>query len=152
MLSLAINFLSQLLCLIFLKQLNLIVFKFCSLSVSQHIWMQQLLCHKFSILFQKIWISKKLLRETLVTPLSFEVAIFDAQIFSHSILLCKKGLCIENGAIFALFDISLAIKRWAILFISTQKGCFSLMAKFGRSHNFFFFFQILSNFMRFYRR
>ena len=45
------------------------------------------------------------------TTVSFEVAIFDAQIFSYSILLCKKGLCIENGAIFAFFDISLAIKR-----------------------------------------
>ncbi len=69
MLSLAINFLSQLLCLIFLKQLNLIVFKFCSLSVSQHIWMKQLWGHKFFIFLPKIWNSKKLLQETLVTLL-----------------------------------------------------------------------------------
>ena len=69
MLSLAINFLSQLLCLIFLKHLNLIVFKFCSLSVSQHIWMKQLWGHKFFIFLPKIWNSKKLLQETLVTLL-----------------------------------------------------------------------------------
>ena len=62
--------------------------------------------------------------------------------------MCKKGLCIENGAIFSLFDISLAIARWAILFISTQKCCFSLMVKSGRYHNFFcvFFLALAKNF------
>jgi hypothetical protein len=70
-----------------------------------------LFCYVFSIFLPKTWISKKWLREALVTPLSFEVGIFDAQFFFCSIHLCKKGLCIENRVIFALFEISLAIER-----------------------------------------
>jgi len=140
LLSLAINFLSQLLCLIFLKQLNLIVFKFCSLSVSQHIWMKQLWGHKFFIFLPKIWNSKKLLQETLVTLLYLLKWQFLMLKFSLILFFYARRACALKTRLFSPYLTFLWPLKDELSFFFKVKIpllTYGKISKIGRSNNFF---------------